>query len=108
MAETHIIVDIPTCYSCGYDKTVSQVAWHDLHPDDEDPPFTSCEKKVAPLTKQTPQVMMTLLTVPGALLHLDYCGKCGAPRMIRAERFSIPASVFQAMLGIQSKHTPLR
>ena len=102
MVDENIIVDIPKCWNCGHDETVSQKAWKFANPEDKDPPFTSANKAIVPLTASSTAVMMSLPSVPGAMIHTDHCAKCGAPRATRAEKTSIPGEVFRQMMGIRA------
>ncbi len=97
--EREVILEIPLCWNCGHDKTVTQVAWDYVYPDDEEKPFVSCQKLSLPMTAYTPAMMMSLPSVPGATIHTDYCAKCGAQRVTMVEKVSIPGQVFAAMMG---------
>lgn len=108
MPDEDILLDVPFCWNCGHDETITQKSWKMIYPDDEEIPFTSAVKDMIPMTAYSPEIMMSLPSVPGIILHTDYCAKCGAPRATRCVRTFIPGYVFQQMMPQQGNQPPRR
>lgn len=98
MTDKNVIMDFPKCWNCGSEKIASQEAWKQINGEDN-VPFTSADKLLLPLVKTTSAVTASLPVVPGCLYHSDYCGECGAYRLIRVEKASVPGQVYHQMMG---------
>ena len=97
MPNSEIIADMPLCFNCGHDKTITQEAWEKTHTGEDLSLFASAQKSGIPLTAQSMNATLAMPFVKTLIIHEDFCAKCGAPRAIRAEIMTLPTSDIKKM-----------